>query len=112
MSKDTKSPNTNPISATENFSSTLFNLSPVCKKPIEMSFSAEKISSDGGLLLLREIEAQNSILQSITNCIKEDRHPGYVKHSISSMLTQRVFQIAAGYEDANDCDTLRDEMLL
>ena len=112
MSKDTKSPNTNPISATENFSSTLFTLSSVCKKPIEMSFSAEKISSDGGLLLLREIEAQNSILQSITNCIKEDRHPGYVKHSISSMLTQRVFQIAAGYEDANDCDTLRDDMIL
>ena len=112
MSKDTKSPNTNPISATENFSSTLFNLSPVCKKPIEIGFSAEKISSDGGLLLLREIEARSGILQSITNCIAEDRHSGYVKHSIRSMLTQRVFQIAAGYEDANDCDTLRDDMIL
>ena len=112
MSKDTKSPNTNLISATENFSSTLFTLAPVCKKPIEMSFSAEKISSDGGLLLLREIEARSGILQSITNCIAEDRHAGYVKHSISSMLTQRVFQIAAGYEDANDCDTLRDDMIL
>lgn len=51
-----------------------------------MSFSAEKISSDGGLLLLREIESRNGILQSITNCIQEDRHPGYVKHSISSVL--------------------------
>jgi hypothetical protein len=112
MSKDTKSPNTNPISDTENISSTLFNLSSVCKKPIEMSFSAEKISSDGGLLLLREIEARNGILQSISNCIQEDRHSGYVKHSINSMLTQRVFQIAAGYEDANDCDTLRDDMIL
>ena len=112
MSKDTKSPNTNPISAIENFSSTLFNLSPVCKKPIEIGFSAEKISSDGGLLLLREIEARSGILQSITNCIAEDRHSGYVKHSIRSMLTQRVFQIAAGYEDANDCDTLRDDMIL
>jgi len=111
MSKDTKSPNTNPISAAENFSSTLFSLSPVCKKPIEMSFSAEKISSDGGLLLLREIENRNGILQSITNCIQEDRHCGYVKHSINSMLTQRVFQIAAGYEDANDCNTLRDDMI-
>jgi hypothetical protein len=112
MSKDTKSPNTNHISAAKNFSSNLFNLSPVCKKPIEISFSAEKISSDGGLLLLRETEARNGILQSITNCIREDRHMGYVKHSIQSMLTQRVFQIAAGYEDANDCDTLRDDMVL
>ena len=112
MSKDTKSPNTDCISEKENFSSTLFTLSPVCKKPIEIGFSAEKISSDGGLLLLREIEARSGILQSITNCIAEDRHAGYVKHSIRSMLTQRVFQIAAGYEDANDCDTLRDDMIL
>jgi hypothetical protein len=84
MSKDTKSPNTNLISETGNFSSTLFTLSPVCKKPIEMNFSAERISSDGRLLLLREIEARNGgILKSITNCIQEDRHFGYVKHSIS-----------------------------
>ncbi|MCK9220363.1 MAG: transposase [Bacteroidales bacterium] len=54
MSEDTKSPNANPISEINTFSSPLFNLSPVCKKPIEMSFSAGKISSDGGLLLLRE----------------------------------------------------------
>ena len=67
-----------------------------------MSFSAEKISSDGGLLLLREIEAQNGILQSITNCIKEDRHSGYGIHSVRSMLTQRLFPIAELYEDAND----------
>lgn len=78
MSKDTKKPNTNPISEINNFSSTLFILSQVCKKPIEMSFSVEKISLDGGLLLLREIEARSGILQSITNCIGEDRHSGYI----------------------------------
>ena len=76
MSKDKKSPNINSISAAENSTTTLFTLAPVCKKPIEMSFSAEKISSDGGLLLLREIEASSGILQSITNCIAEDRHSG------------------------------------
>ena len=112
MSKDSKSLSTNPISATKNSFSTLFDLSSVCSKPIQISFSAEKISSDGGLLLLREIEGRKGILESITNCIREDRHTGYVKHSIQSMLTQRVFQIAAGYEDANDCDTLRDDMVL
>jgi hypothetical protein len=111
MSKDIKSPNTDLVSDTGNFSSSLFALSSVCKKPIELGFTAEKISSDGGLLLLREIEAQSGILQAITNCIEEERHPGYIKHSINSMLTQRVFQIAAGYEDANDCDTLREDMI-
>ena len=112
MSKDTKSPSSDLISSTENSSSSLFDLSPVCKKPIELSYTAEKISSDGGLLLLREVESQSGILKAITNCIEEDRHPGYIKHSIKSMLTQRVFQIAAGYEDANDCDTLREDMIL
>lgn len=112
MRKDTKSPDTNSISATKNSFSTFFDLSPVCKKPIEISFTAEKISSDGGLLLLREIEERNGLFQSITNCNREDRHTGYVKHSIQSMLKQRVFRIAAGCEDANDCDTLRDDMVL
>ncbi|MCX6235180.1 MAG: IS1380 family transposase [Bacteroidetes bacterium] len=111
MSKDTKSPNTHLVSDTGFFSSSLFALSSICKKPIELCFTAEKISSDGGLLLLREIEAQSGLLQAITNCIEEDRHLGYIKHSINSMLTQRVFQIAAGYEDANDCNTLRDDMI-
>ena len=112
MSKDTKSDNTCLTSDTENFSSSLFNLSSVCKKPIELGFTAEKISSDGGLLLLREVETQSGILKAITNCIEEERHPGYIKHTINSMLTQRVFQIAAGYEDANDCNTLREDMIL
>jgi hypothetical protein len=62
MSKDTKNPNTNLISATENFSTALFDLSPVCKKPIELSFTAEKISSDGGLLFLREVENHSGLL--------------------------------------------------
>ena len=83
MSKDTKSLKTDRISDSENFSIPLFTLTPDYKKPIEMSFSAEKITSDGGLLLLRMIEARNGILQSITNCIQEDCHSGYVKHSIS-----------------------------
>jgi hypothetical protein len=112
MSKDTKSQLTDPNLGPENFSTTLFDLSPVCKKPIELSFTAEKISSDGGLLLLREVESQIGLLQAISNCIEEDRHPGYIKHSLKSMLTQRVFQIGAGYEDANDCNTLREDMIL
>ena len=52
-------------------------LTPVSQKPIEMSFSAEKISLDEGLLLLCEIEARNGIFQFFTNCIKEDCHSGY-----------------------------------
>jgi hypothetical protein len=112
MNNNTKKSNTVPVSPEKNLTPYLFELASVCKKPVELSFAAEKVSSDGGLLLLREVEKQSGILQAIAGCIEEDRHPGYIRHSIKSMLTQRVFQIAAGYEDADDCDTLRDDMIL
>jgi len=112
MSKSTKKQDANQNIGAENFIGTLFNLAPINKKPVEISFTAEKISSDGGLLLLREVENQIGIIKAITNCIEDDRHPGYIQHSLHSMLTQRVFQIAAGYEDANDCNTMRDDMIL
>jgi hypothetical protein len=90
----------------------LFGLSPVNQKNIELSFTGADISSDGGLLLLRECESHTGIIQSLTSCLQDARHPSYTRHSFSQMLTQRVFQIAAGYEDANDCDSLRSDDIL
>ena len=46
------------------------------------------------------------------NCIEDRRHQGYVRHTIKSMLTQRIFQVAAGYEDANDCNSLKNDGVL
>lgn len=96
----------------EGLSKLLFDVKPLDKKPIELTFTAEKVSSDGGLLLLREVENQIGILSALTDCIDDTRHPGYIQHTVDSMLTQRVFQIAAGYEDANDSSTLRDDHIL
>ena len=112
MSKDTKHLDSATNCEEKNCSPTLFDLAPVSKKPVELTFTGEKISTDGGLLLLRELENQIGILDAIGNCIADERHQGYVKHSVKSLLTQRVFQIAAGYQDANDCDTLRDDKIL
>ena len=88
----------------ENKQGVLFNLSPVADKDIEISFTGSDISSDGGLLLLRECEQQMGIIKSVTSCLRDNRNPAYVQHSFEQMITQRVFQIAAGYEDADDCD--------
>ena len=112
MHKDTKHLDSATICEEKNYSPTLFELDPVSKKPVELSFTGEKISTDGGLLLLRESENQIGLLDAISDCITDNRHQGYVNHSVKSLLTQRVFQIAAGYEDANDCDTLRDDKIL
>ncbi len=67
---------------------TLFNLSGLGKKKVEVKFTMEETSNDGGLLLLREVEKQIGLISSLANCIKDERHQSYVEHSIKSMLTQ------------------------
>lgn len=92
--------------------SRLFDLQPIDNKRVEVSFTASDISSDGGLLLVKEIESQIGIIKAVVSCINDTRHPGYINHSLEEIAAQRVFQIVAGYEDANDCDKLRDDTIL
>lgn len=97
MNKDT---NNNQYSNTETpvpAQPQLFNLSDTKRKKVEMKFTMEKISNDGGVLLLREVEKQVGLISGLANCINDKRHQSYVEHSIKSMLSQRVMQIAAGY---------------
>jgi hypothetical protein len=88
-----------------------FNLFPIQGKNIELSFNGARISSDGGLLLLRELDSKLSLLSSASNCIHDERDHHYIDHSVKELLTQGVFQIAAGYEDCNDCNDLREDMI-
>jgi hypothetical protein len=81
-------------------------------KKVVADFNGGDVSSDGGLLFLREVEAQTGVIQSIVNVIHDKRHPGYVKHQFIHLLKQRVFQIASGYEDANDSDSLRNDPIM
>ena len=87
------------------------NLFPIQGKNIELSFSGDRISSDGGLLLLRELDSRLNLLSSASNCMHEERDHRYIDHSVKVLLTQRVFQIATGYEDCNDCNDLRENMI-
>lgn len=81
-------------------------------KKVAADFNGGEVSSDAGLLFLRETESQIGIINRVANEIHDHRHPSYVKHQIIQLLTQRVYQIAAGYEDANDCDTLKHDPIL
>ena len=87
------------------------SLFPIQGKNIDLSFSGDRISSDGGLFLLRELDSQLNLLSSASNCINDERDQRYIDHSVKELLTQRVFQIAAGYEDCNDCNDLREDMI-
>lgn len=90
----------------------LFSLSPVSSKKVEVSFTAPDLSSQGGLLLLNEFENRIGFIGRLSNCIKDKRVPYLIHHSYEEMLRQRIFQIASGYEDATDCNLLRNDSLL
>lgn len=84
-------------------------LSALQDTPVALDFNGGEMSSDAGLLLLRETEAQIHLLQAMASLLDDPRDARYVQHSIADLLTQRVMQIAAGYEDGNDCQTLRHD---
>jgi hypothetical protein len=81
-------------------------------KKVEVDFNGGEVSSGAGLLFLRETESQIGIIIQVANAIHDKRHPSYVKHQIVQLLTQRVFQIASGYEDANDSNDLKNDPIL
>jgi hypothetical protein len=79
------------------------------KSKIHASFDTPEMTSDFGTQLLREVDSRTKIISTLANCIQDWRHPSYVTHSLEDLLRQRVFQICQGYEDADDCDHLRND---
>src|SRR5947208_11831314 len=86
-----------------------FDLPSVCRKKLSVGFDGGRLSSDAGLLLLRGIERQLGLAARLAGCIREWRDPERIEHSLVEMLKLRMFAIAAGYEDANDCGSLRHD---
>jgi len=81
-------------------------------KKVEADFNGGEVSSDAGLLFLREIEAKHGIIRRMANVLRDRRHQSYITHDVLELLSQRVFQIASGYEDANDCNDLRKDPII
>lgn len=80
--------------------------------PVDIEFSADDISSDGGAILLRQAEDKLGICEAIAELVPDGRDPGRVVHSRQEQVLQRVLQIALGYADQNDADWLRDDPIL
>ena len=87
-------------------------LSPVEAKSLTATFDAGRLSSDGGLIVLREIVARLRLADTITDPLHDDRDPARVRHSYAEMVTARMLMIAAGYEDCDDVDALRTDPAL
>jgi len=90
----------------------LFSISPIKNKPVEVSFTAPDLSSQGGLMLMSEYEHHHGFIDNLSCCIEDTRHQPFVQHSYYEMLRQRICQIAAGYQDSDDCDLLRGDSIL
>ena len=75
-------------------------------------FSGGTLSTDAGALLLREVDANLGMTQSLAQCFGDLRDPAWVEHAVSELLAQRIYGVALGYEDINDHQTLRRDPLL
>jgi hypothetical protein len=76
-------------------------------------FDGGKISSDAGGLLLREVESRCQILKRLArDCFRDYRDPDRIEHTVESLIRQRVCGIALGYEDLNDHDSLRHDVVM
>jgi len=89
-----------------------FNFNPVGRREIQARFDGGHITSDGGVLLLREVDRRFNIIARAAACFTDFRDPDLIEHSVQSLLGQRVFGLALGYEDLNDHDHLRADPLL
>ena len=79
------------------------------RREIDVQFDGGAVSSDGGILLLREVEKRLGLLKAVADILPDPRSPLLVKHKTEQLLRQRVFGLCQGYEDLNDHDTLRDD---
>ncbi len=86
-----------------------FSLPAVCRKKVSVAFDGGLLSSDGGVMLLRDVERRLGLAERLARCLRDWRDPDRIDHELVEMLRLRMFLIAAGYEDADDCDALRSD---
>jgi hypothetical protein len=82
------------------------------ERPVDLTFDAPRMSSDGGLLLLKLLDDRRGVTRALAESLDDQRDQSKVSHSMLALIRQRVFQIALGYEDANDATALRHDPLL
>src|SRR5437899_8627268 len=89
-----------------------FEFHSLKNRAIRAQFDGGAITSDGGGLLLREVEKRTGILRRFATCFTDYRNPDLIEHRVEELVAQRVYGLALGYEDLNDHDELRKDPLL
>ena len=85
--------------------------SSLSRQKIQADFDGGRLTTDGGALLLRQVDRRLELIKEINDCIPDPRNSALIIHQQRTLLAQRIFGIALGYEDLNDHQTLRDDPL-
>ena len=91
--------------ATECYSQLGFGFQP----KLVVDFAGGTLTTDAGLLLVREFDEQLRLSADVVSRIADRRDPRYITHELDALVRQRLYQIVAGYEDVNDADRLRHD---
>ena len=84
---------------------------PIAGYTIRADFEGGALSSDFGALLLRGIDRQIGLTERLAAAMQDKRHQSYIDHPLKDLLAQRIYQIASGYADGNDANSLRHDPL-
>lgn len=90
----------------------LFDFQGQNRRDVVATFDGGTITTDGGALLLRQVEQLTGIIAGFAKCFTDHRKPDLIEHTIEQLIAQRVYALALGYEDLNDHDQLRHDPLL
>jgi len=83
----------------------------VARRTVQARFDGGALTSDGGAVLLREVDRATGILVQFAACFRDYRDPGRITHAVAALVRQRVYGLALGYEDLNDHERLRHDPL-
>jgi len=89
-----------------------FRFHPLRNREIRAQFDGGAITTEGGGLLLREVEKRIGIVHQFAACFRDFRNPVLIEHTVEELVAQRVYGLALGYEDLNDHEELRKDPLL
>lgn len=88
-----------------------FEFPALGRRKIEANFAGGQVSSDGGVMLLRQVDRWLGFTKQLDRILPDRRNPLLIQHSQESLLRQRIYGLALGYEDLNDHDSLRRDLL-
>lgn len=88
----------------------LFQFPAVKKRSVTASFTGGDVTSDGGITLLRQTDRRIGLTKALAKVLPDPRAPERIEHPVLSLVRQRIYGLAQGYEDLNDHDTLRHDL--